>query len=260
MATKSKETQRGFTRTLRDTRRGLNDELRTYLDSHVWVAIALIFAIFGGSATVFGVRLTWLLPSDHGTELVAIGLFAAGVAIAACRLAGGLKPSTRAGTIVEACIGGISLFTVYGCVPDPDYAPWFPPVYQVIGDTYLVVMIAAFALAIARFRLKERIGRERETDPSASYARYRGESGNNAGTAAGSASWDPTKEERRAHLVKIFDVRCLPDDPKPYDPYFIAICACDWVGDPCDTAAKAIRNAQKSHSDNIQPELVQPVG
>ena len=132
--------------------------------------------------------------------------------------------------------------------------------------------IAAFLVEVALaalcgLLLVPLLRRRRSVEPVAeeAYGRYRGEKlpveprGTDRSDPSTSV-WNPSDEERRAHLVKIYDVRPLPDDPKPYDPYFVAICACDWTGTPCDSADDAIRDAQKHHSKNIQPELVRPLG
>ncbi|MHB8059532.1 MAG: hypothetical protein ACYDHO_01705 [Gaiellaceae bacterium] len=124
----------------------------------------------------------------------------------------------------------------------------------------LQIAAAAFATSmlvllvpVEALRYRRRRGSAVENESDSSYRRYRGPASET------DAGWKPTYEERRAHLVKIFDVRCLPDDPKPYDPYFVAICACDWVGDVSDTAEKASLCARKHHSDNIAPGLVRPL-
>jgi len=69
----------------------------------------------------------------------------------------------------------------------------------------------------------------------------------------------PTEEEKRGHLVRIYDVRPFKNDPDQYETYFIALCACDWVGEPKATEAEAIADAH-THSSNVAAGLVRPVG
>jgi hypothetical protein len=38
------------------------------------------------------------------------------------------------------------------------------------------------------------------------------------------------KRKPKVHAVAVYDTRPLADDPKPFEPYFVAICECGWVG------------------------------
>ena len=55
------------------------------------------------------------------------------------------------------------------------------------------------------------------------------------------ASWRRRRERRRSglppttHVVEVLDVRSPPEEQKPYEPYFVAVCSaddCGWLSDP----------------------------
>lgn len=85
------------------------------------------------------------------------------------------------------------------------------------------------------------------------------------GEAGSRASARDARERRRAglpetdHEVEILDVRPAPDDPKPYPPYFVAVCAapgCGWVSDVVDQAEgdgseRAVRELAARHSSHV---------
>lgn len=62
------------------------------------------------------------------------------------------------------------------------------------------------------------------------------------------------RRKRGRHVVIVYDARPLPDDPKPYEPYFVAICECGWLGEPRDSSEEAFRDAYK-HDPNVAEEM-----
>ena len=61
------------------------------------------------------------------------------------------------------------------------------------------------------------------------------------------------------HRVEVHDVRPLPDEKDPYDPYHVAICDCGWVGDAVGTSGEAFEQA-RAHSSVVSDEVRRPVG
>ena len=60
------------------------------------------------------------------------------------------------------------------------------------------------------------------------------------------------------HTVELHDVRPLAEDPKPFPPYFIAICSndeCGWLSDPVDEdvpdAEQRVRRLAHEHSATV---------
>jgi hypothetical protein len=62
------------------------------------------------------------------------------------------------------------------------------------------------------------------------------------------------------HVVEILDVRAPASDPRPYDPYFVAVCTdddCNWMSDPVARDAAnpepeaTVRSQAATHSANI---------
>jgi len=66
----------------------------------------------------------------------------------------------------------------------------------------------------------------------------------------------PRPEE---HRVEVHDVRPLPDEQDPYEPYCIAICECGWVGEAFASSGEAFEEARK-HSPLVADQLRRPVG
>jgi hypothetical protein len=64
---------------------------------------------------------------------------------------------------------------------------------------------------------------------------------------------------KKQHRVAVYDTRPLPDEPDPYEPYFIAICDCGWVGAPHDTSEPASAEAYDHSPDHVTEELVPSV-
>src|SRR4051812_42109526 len=61
------------------------------------------------------------------------------------------------------------------------------------------------------------------------------------------------------HRVAVYDTRPAADDPKPFEPYFVAICECDWLGETRDSAVNAFADA-RAHSDEVDSDMKRPVG
>jgi hypothetical protein len=59
------------------------------------------------------------------------------------------------------------------------------------------------------------------------------------------------------HLVIVHDVRPGPQDS--YQPYFLAICACGWVGESFDVATPAFEDA-RGHDPHVEAEVFRPLG
>jgi hypothetical protein len=62
------------------------------------------------------------------------------------------------------------------------------------------------------------------------------------------------------HVVEILDVRAPASDPRPYDPYFVAVCTdddCNWMSDPVARDAAhpepeaTVRSEAATHSANF---------
>ena len=64
---------------------------------------------------------------------------------------------------------------------------------------------------------------------------------------------------RKSHHVIVYDVRPFPGDDKQFDPYFIAICGCDWLGEAQTQPALAFEQARE-HSPDVETEIKRPVG
>ncbi len=63
----------------------------------------------------------------------------------------------------------------------------------------------------------------------------------------------------KEHRVEVQDVRPLPDEPDRFEPYFIALCDCGWVGEGFSTSAEAFEDARR-HSPLVSEEIRRPVG
>jgi hypothetical protein len=61
------------------------------------------------------------------------------------------------------------------------------------------------------------------------------------------------------HRVAVYDTRPSPDDAEQFEPYFVAICECDWLGNIRDNALDAFADA-RAHDENVDPEIKRPVG
>ena len=73
-------------------------------------------------------------------------------------------------------------------------------------------------------------------------------------------AWRKRKERlARPHAAWVSDVRPLPEEPDDFEPYYIALCECDWFGEPRDSAEDARRDAE-AHTANVRPEVERPVG
>jgi hypothetical protein len=130
----------------------------------------------------------------------------------------------------------------------------------------VIVLLLAVGGAIVGRRLSSRVARLRVRMDGAAAALERAKAADaklgfdlTYEEQARAAPPQPTQEERASHLVRIYDTRPFRNDPDRYDPYFVAICACDWTGTPEATEAAAIRDGH-AHSSNVAPGLVRPVG
>ena len=67
------------------------------------------------------------------------------------------------------------------------------------------------------------------------------------------------RRKPQEHNVAVHDVRPPPDEQEDFEPYFIAICDCGWIGDGRFSAEESFRDAQ-GHSPTVAEELRRPVG
>jgi hypothetical protein len=63
----------------------------------------------------------------------------------------------------------------------------------------------------------------------------------------------------KVHRVAVYDTRPLPDDQKPFKPYFIALCECGWFGEARSSSEQAFDDAY-GHDSNVDAEPKRPVG
>lgn len=63
----------------------------------------------------------------------------------------------------------------------------------------------------------------------------------------------------KEHNVEVHDVRPSPDQPEDFEPYFVALCDCDWFGDIRSSSEEAFRDAHR-HSLNVSEDVRRPVG
>jgi hypothetical protein len=65
--------------------------------------------------------------------------------------------------------------------------------------------------------------------------------------------------EEPPHYVEVMDVRPSPDEKEDFEPYFVAICDCGWVGLPVSGPGEAFEEA-RLHSPLVSDEVRRPVG
>jgi len=61
------------------------------------------------------------------------------------------------------------------------------------------------------------------------------------------------------HHAAVFDTRPIPGDKNQFEPYFVAICDCQWLGDIPDSSEEAFGDAYK-HTPNVAEEVKRPLG
>jgi hypothetical protein len=61
------------------------------------------------------------------------------------------------------------------------------------------------------------------------------------------------------HLVAVYDTRPMPGDKNQFEPYYVAICDCGWLGRTHDTSPPAFEDAH-NHSVNVESTMRRPVG
>ena len=64
---------------------------------------------------------------------------------------------------------------------------------------------------------------------------------------------------KKEHHAAVYDTRPNPGDKEQFDPYFVAICECDWLGDIRESSEEAFRDAY-GHTENVDEEVKRPVG
>jgi hypothetical protein len=64
---------------------------------------------------------------------------------------------------------------------------------------------------------------------------------------------------RKKHQAAVYDTRPRPGDKEQFDPYFVAICECDWLGEVRARSEEAFRDAH-AHTENVDADVKRPVG
>ena len=67
------------------------------------------------------------------------------------------------------------------------------------------------------------------------------------------------KKKEVEHRAAVYDTRPIPGDENQFDPYFVAICDCDWLGDIRASSEEAFSDAYR-HTENVDTDLKRPVG
>jgi hypothetical protein len=62
-----------------------------------------------------------------------------------------------------------------------------------------------------------------------------------------------------SHVVEVRDVRPTPASRTQFDPYYLALCACRWFGNPRPSAEEALREARR-HAPDASGDVLRPVG
>jgi hypothetical protein len=63
---------------------------------------------------------------------------------------------------------------------------------------------------------------------------------------------------KKHHAAAVYDVRPESGDDS-FEPYFIALCECDWFGDIRESPEEARRDAE-AHTPHVSDEIKRPVG
>jgi len=62
------------------------------------------------------------------------------------------------------------------------------------------------------------------------------------------------KRKAEAHAVAVYDTRPSPDARPPFDPYFVAMCECGWLGRARQSSEEAFKDAYE-HDPNVSKEI-----
>ena len=65
--------------------------------------------------------------------------------------------------------------------------------------------------------------------------------------------------KKKEHRAAVYDTRPHPADKEQFEPYFIALCECDWYGQPRDNPDDARADAYR-HTHNVEDEVKRPIG
>ena len=68
----------------------------------------------------------------------------------------------------------------------------------------------------------------------------------------------PWPFKKKMHRVAVYDTR--PERPGEFEPYFVAICECGWLGDTHETSEPAFSEAYAHAPDAVAPEPIRPLG
>jgi hypothetical protein len=63
---------------------------------------------------------------------------------------------------------------------------------------------------------------------------------------------------KKEHHAAVYDTRPIPGDKNQFEPYFIAMCECDWIGDVRQSSEEAFRDAY-AHTEKVDEELKRPL-
>ena len=64
--------------------------------------------------------------------------------------------------------------------------------------------------------------------------------------------------KKKAHHAAVYDTRPIPGDKNQFEPYFIAMCECNWIGDVRQSGDEAFRDAY-AHTENVDEEMKRPL-
>jgi hypothetical protein len=63
----------------------------------------------------------------------------------------------------------------------------------------------------------------------------------------------------RKHNIAVYDTRPRAGDKHQFDPYYVAVCSCGWIGNPSKDVEEANHDA-RVHVPGVNPPLHRPVG
>ena len=67
------------------------------------------------------------------------------------------------------------------------------------------------------------------------------------------------RRAKKEHHAAVYDTRPKPGDKDQFEPYFVALCECDWYGDVRQSSEEAFRDAYQ-HTQNVDEDVKRPVG
>ena len=142
---------------------------------------------------------------------------------------------------------------------EPDQLARAWPVVAILGSLALATVTLAVWLAAGRDRAPEWAGTAVTVTLGVLFA-----GGSAVGWLGRPRFLVPPSLRTRAgrdahHEAVVHDVRPPPEEPGEYEPYFIAICSCDWVAEARASEAEARRDAA-GHTSNVREAVKRPLG